>query len=104
MPIANRKTFNHYVIGNSVFLTLDSGYLYPYNGTQVEFISNISLAYPNYAKYAVYHNPTYPVCARLQDNSGWGSIQTTLNGESNWVPLFSQYNFTGVFENHVHQL
>ena len=55
MPIANRKTFNHYVIGNSVFLTLDSGYLYPYNGTQVEFINNISLAYPNYAKYAVYH-------------------------------------------------
>ena len=55
MPIANRKTFNHYVIGNSVFLTLDSGYLYPYNGTQVEFINNISLTYPNYAKYAVYH-------------------------------------------------
>ena len=40
---------------------LDSGYIQSYKD-QVNYIKNLSTLYPDYKKFAIYHDPIFPVC------------------------------------------
>ena len=50
---------------------------------------------------AQYHVPTYPTC--FDDTDIWGRDQLTMNSqEKSFVPLFDEFKFMTVFENHGH--
>ncbi len=53
--VSNRETYNYHIVGNSLFFSLDSGYLHGYAGKQKEFIEDIISKYPNHKKFAQYH-------------------------------------------------
>jgi len=51
-------------------------------------------------KFAYYHVPTYSACLEDDDNDLTWVDESTKN----WIPLFQDYSFNGVFENHVHMM
>ena len=55
MPeIKERKTFFYHEVGNSVYLSLDTGYVTTFEG-QVNFINSTLTNYKDYFKFANYH-------------------------------------------------
>jgi hypothetical protein len=85
----------HQVIGNTVFISLDSKYDQSY-AEQAPYLDIISSKYMNYAKFAIYHVPLYP--GFKDDQPSW-AIQ---EGVDAWVGRFEKYKFKGIFENHNH--
>jgi hypothetical protein len=61
-PIDQRPSYHYHTFGKVLHWNIDSGYLSPYVGDQLDFMNTITDAYPNYAKFAAYHNPTYYSC------------------------------------------
>jgi len=96
--INERLSYYYHTLGNSVHLTLDSGYMIGYDGVQEEFIKNISEKYINRTKMANYHVPMHPTCFTPIINNP----QVRVDSKKYWAPLFEEYKFCSVFENHVH--
>jgi len=96
--LKDRKSYYYHKLGNTVHLSLDSGYILKYDGVQQEFITNISESHPNFVKMANFHVPMYPTCfdARYDDP------RTIDESVKYWAPLFEKHKFASVFENHVH--
>ncbi|CAD8062504.1 unnamed protein product [Paramecium sonneborni] len=103
LPIKHRVTYNIQKMQNILLFGLDSGYLYPHNETQLEWMLSIldDQSYSTLSKFAHYHVPIYPTC--YQNNSFMNSWNNLLQARNYWVPLFDKYEFVGAFENHVHQ-
>ena len=78
---------------------MDSGYVQTHE-SQVAHIEEVIKALPGYYKFANYHNPIFPVCTDLDENSN--DAKVIREGLRWWVPLFDKYNFTAVFEHYTH--
>lgn len=89
--INDRKSYDYHLIGKILFLNLDSAYLSPFYGSQLDFIKSISYKHPEYLKMAQYHNPIYSSCGT-----------PVIEAEQYWVPEFDNFRFLAAFENHVH--
>jgi Phosphodiesterase/alkaline phosphatase D len=96
--VENRRTYFYHKIGNSIWFGLDSAYLNDFNGTQVDYMLNNTHLAPG--RFAYYHVPTYPSC--LGDTNNTPEVRG--RAEDSWAPVFENYNFSGIFENHVHML
>jgi len=95
--IADRRPYSYHVIGNTVHTRLDSGYTMYYDGVQANFISEVAEKYHNLVKMATFHVPMYPVCLGSTEDP-----RTVTEAKEYWGELFQKYNFSSVFENHVH--
>jgi len=98
--VEDRKSYFYHKVGNAIFLGLDSDYVVTSKGKQTDFMKKISEAHPTAGKFAYYHVPTYTACTE-------GTDEDTIwveESKKNWTPLFDEYSFDGVFENHVHML
>jgi len=91
-----RMSYFSHRLGNTLHVTLDSGYLTKYSGNQTEWLIEVSQKYHTAAKIATYHTPIFPGCFFNPSKYGVDSRFTS------WIPIFEKYNFMGVFENHVH--
>ena len=91
-----RMPYFYHVLGNSIHVTLDSGYLHKFSGKQTEWLTEVSKKYSKYAKFAAYHVPIFSGCYFNPSKYGYDSRFL------NWIPVFEKYNYMGVFENHVH--
>jgi hypothetical protein len=89
-----RKSYHYHVFGNILHLNLDTAYL-TNPKEQVDFISTLATAFPDYIKMASHHNPIYRACRGSAD-------QFEDEAVANWVPLFDKFKFMAVFENHEH--
>ena len=91
-----RASYFYHRLGNTLHVTLDSGYLSSAKGEQTNWLGNISRKYSDMAKLATYHVPVFSGCffnpAEYKYDSRFFS----------WIPVFEKYNYLGVFENHVH--
>lgn len=58
---ADRSTYHHHLIGPTVQVHLDTGYITPFED-QCSLIELISTKYSHLYKFANYHNPLYPSC------------------------------------------
>jgi hypothetical protein len=96
--LPDRLSYVYHTLGNTVHLSLDSGYLLGYDGIQTDFIHEVSKAYPNLVKMANFHVPMYPTCF----DPDYDDIRTLTDSRKYWGPLFEQYKFASIFENHVH--
>jgi hypothetical protein len=99
-PMSERKSYYHHIIGKSIYFSLDSNYVVDYKGPQLDWIKTICNAHPTYAKFAYYHVPTYTTCFDELDNDE----EKRDYAKEHWAPVFEQYHFRGIFENHVHML
>ena len=96
--ITDRTTYYYHTLGNTVQLSLDSGYMLSYDGEQTTFIKEISEKYHDKVKMANFHVPMYPACfSPLFDDP-----RTLEHPKKYWAPLFEKYKFSSIFENHVH--
>jgi len=91
-----RMAYFYHVLGNTLHVTLDSGYLNKYAGKQTEWLNEISKKYQKYVKFAAYHNPIFSGCYFNPLEYGYDSRFFS------WIPVFEKYNYMGIFENHVH--
>jgi len=91
-----RMPYFYHVLGNSIHVTLDSGYLHKFSGKQTDWLTEVSKKYTKYAKFAAYHVPIFSGCYFNPAKYGYDSRFF------NWIPVFEKYNYMGVFENHVH--
>lgn len=91
-----RMSYFHHRIGNTLHLFLDSGYLTNFGEFQTSWMINLSIKYPNLAKFATYHVPIFPGCFFKP------TIERHDSRFHSWIPVFEAFNFLGVFENHVH--
>ena len=89
--IKERKSYDYHLIGKILLMNLDSDYVAKFDGHQLTFLNHTSAQYPDYLKWATYHNPIYSSCRK-----------NPTAGEQYWVPLFDHYRYLTVFENHVH--
>jgi len=96
--LSERLSYYYHTLGNSVHLTLDTGYMVGYEGVQEEFIKDISKKFIDRTKMANYHVPMHPTCFTPIINNP----QVLVDSKKYWAPLFEQYKFASVFENHVH--
>jgi len=94
--LAERKSFHYHKLGKLLLVNLDSGLVSHYVGEQDEWFKNVLDKHKNFYKIADYHYPTYPVCPNFHSD---GAAEYRLNL---WNPLFDQYQFLTVFENHEH--
>jgi hypothetical protein len=60
-PILERQSIHYHLVGPTLHLHLDSGYVKSYID-QMNFIRVISMNNMNKYKFANYHNPIYPSC------------------------------------------
>ena len=95
--VAERMPYFRHSIGLCSFYTLDSGYVANYTGAQLAWLKATLPTDTAQYKFAQYHLPIYPSLHLDPD-------ETLPSGEAlkYWVPLFDQYRFTVVFENHEH--
>jgi len=96
--LGDRLSYSYHVVGNTVHLALDSGYIVPYDEAQIGFIEKVSTMYPSLVKYANFHVPMYPTCF----SAHYDDPRTLSVPRAKWAPLFQKYKFSSVFENHVH--
>lgn len=96
-PIKSRTPYQHHILGDTVLLSLDTGYVAKMEGAQSQFIANISMQYPNHRKIAGYHKPLFSPCTIKMRNNTENFI-----GKTAFVKMFDQYNFTLALENHSH--
>jgi len=93
-----RLPYNYHLVGNTVQICLDSGYMFKYDGVQKDFIKKVSEDFPNQIKMANFHVPMFPTCF----NPLYDDVRTLDHPREHWAPLFNKYKFASVFENHVH--
>mmetsp|Transcript_13387 Transcript_13387/g.11464 ORF Transcript_13387/g.11464 Transcript_13387/m.11464 type:complete len:150 (-) Transcript_13387:176-625(-) len=96
--MAERRTYFSHTIGRTVFVSLDTDYVVPFNGVQKEFIGNVTSQNPDKIYFAYYHVPTYTSC--IDYSSTDYEVQQVQKKE--WIPIFEENKFLAVFENHVH--
>lgn len=96
--IHKRTSYYYHTLGNTVHLSLDSGYMVKYDGIQEHFIKNISETYIDHVKMANYHVPMHPACFPNSNEDR----RVMTEPAKYWAPLFEKYKFASVFENHVH--
>lgn len=94
-PVNERETYFYHKLGNTLHITLDSGYMHSYDGPQLDWLVNVSKTHQNLPKYANYHLPIVPACY-------FGGIYKTDDRINSWAPVFETYRFAGAFEHHVH--
>lgn len=92
--LPDRRSYHYHKLGKLVHLNLDSGYVTYFN-EQMDFISTVAKAYQRYIKIVSLHNPAYYACKINNDQA----VQETI---MKWIPLFDQYKFMSIFENHEH--
>ena len=92
-----RRTYFYHLIGNTMQVSLDSGYVatYPF---QAKWMEDILPQFESYAKFGNYHVPIYPTCSSTVDNP----ITHIEVAAQNFVPAFEKHGFKALFENHVH--
>ena len=93
---ANTLTSIH-LIGNTMHWSLDSGFVASYQD-QVKWMKSILPQYTDYVKFGSYHMPIYPACSNPIDMPA-SHIQVAYD---NFVPIFENFGFKALFENHVH--
>jgi len=98
--LPQRKTYFYHLIGNTLHVSLDSGYDVPFGGVQARWLDKISYSYSDYAKFAHQHVPIYPAC---EDEDDMPLKENEIAAQV-WTPIFENHNYQGVFENHVHLL
>ena len=98
--IHQRKTYFYHLIGNTLHVSLDSGYDVPFGGIQARWLDKVSYSYSDYVKFAHQHVPIYPAC---EDEDDMPAKESEIAAQV-WTPIFENHNFKGVFENHVHLL
>jgi len=95
--LEDRLSYNYHTLGNTIHFALDSGYMKKYAGDQVDFMSKVIAQNLDKVKVANFHVPMYPVC---YDS---GHDQSTVESSTKyWAPIFEQFKFASVFENHKH--
>jgi len=90
-----RPLYHAHKIGNhSMFMALDTGIVEAMTGAQYDWIETRLKETTAVNKFAVYHYSLYPSITQgsAVDRSDWKA----------WVTLFSNYNLTIAFENHLH--
>jgi len=93
-----REPYFYHIVGNTLQLSLDSGYIAPYDGKQKAWITETVMKHANLARFANYHVPVYASCFKpLYDDD-----RAPLLAEKHWLPLFEELKFMTAFENHVH--
>jgi len=99
VPALNeREPYFYHIVGNTIQLSLDSGYIAPYDGKQKAWIRETVMRHPEMARFANYHVPVYASCFKpLYDDD-----RAPLLAEEHWLPLFEELRFMTAFENHVH--
>jgi acid phosphatase type 7 len=96
-PINNRSSFNRYIFGNVIYITLDSGYLHGFDGLQKIFIKESFEINKKKVKFVNYHVPIYSICENFDKDP-----RRYLYALFHWVPLFDEYKVMTAFENHIH--
>jgi len=94
----NRRTYFSQILRNTLHTALDSGYISSFNGTQSDWLRNISDKYSALPKFAHYHAPTICSCYLKDDTPDY---QINLAYES-WSSIFEENYFEAAFENHFH--
>jgi hypothetical protein len=95
--VHERRTRFYHLIGNMLHFSLDSGYVETYEN-QAVWMREILPQYEGYTKFGNYHVPIYPACVNVMDTS-----QEHLQvAKENFVPVFEDFKFKAIFENHVH--
>jgi len=92
-----RKTIFYHLIGNTIQLSLDSGYVETYED-QAKWMRALLPKFSEYAKFANYHVPIFPACTQTIDNP----MKNRQVAMDNFVPVFEEFKFGAIFENHVH--
>lgn len=64
----DRMGYHYHIIGPTVHLHLDSGYINSHT-SQRPFIDNMIRKFPSLLKFANYHNPIYPSCTDSTEGS-----------------------------------
>lgn len=95
--IEDRRTFFYHFIGNTMQISLDSGYIASYED-QSTWMKKLLPKYLHYTKFANYHVPIYPACLETLESPD----EHRQIAVDNFVPNFETFNFKAVFENHVH--
>lgn len=95
--IHERKSYNYHLVGGSLQLNLDSGYIYGYSGPQLEWMRALSEKYRSLPKFASYHVPIF-WSTGLWDPVASGVVQ----GLQYWVPEFDRSQYMSIWENHSH--
>lgn len=57
----DRRSFHYHILGPTVHVHLDSGYIERFD-TQRLLIDKVVSNFPSHFKFANYHNPIYPSC------------------------------------------
>eukprot|EP00040_Diaphanoeca_grandis_P011084 m.56720 g.56720 ORF g.56720 m.56720 type:complete len:758 (-) comp22284_c1_seq2:334-2607(-) len=105
----DRLPYHSHVVGTStVVLSMDSGYVVPFNGAQLMWAENALTTHTKAPiKIALYHVPIFPV--NIVGNMLGPDIPGDPNADREvpdgldyWVPLFDKHNVAVAFENHVH--
>mmetsp|Transcript_27168 Transcript_27168/g.24047 ORF Transcript_27168/g.24047 Transcript_27168/m.24047 type:complete len:238 (+) Transcript_27168:1215-1928(+) len=95
--LKDRKSYFKHKFGDDLLLiSLDTGYEKYLDTEQVEFMKNALEESDYKVKIAQYHSPIYPSCFPNRD------MVVQELGKKHWAPLFEEYNFTLVSENHNH--
>jgi len=80
---------------------LDTAYVANYTGLQLEWLQEECFNLEtNYIKFAMYHNPIFCPCNAQSED--FFTIDSTSSGLLYWVPVFDNFSFFTIFENHVH--
>lgn len=95
--LADRSTYFYHLVGNTIHISLDSGYMADYVGPQLDFLKSTVANFTDYVKFANYHVPVNPVCSVTTDD-----LSTHEQPQLYWVPIFQEHRFMTVFENHAH--
>jgi len=95
--LEERLPYFRHSLGLSSFYTLDSGYIANYTGPQLSWLKATLPTDTAQYKFAQYHLPIYP-SLHLDPDENYPSGEALKY----WVPLFDQYRFTVIFENHEH--
>ena len=101
--LTQRLSYHYHTFGNILLTSLDTGYVTPYSGEQYQWLVNVSNSYSNYVKMSIYHvpiySPEYSVGEELQSSS---DLEAQEQGLGYFIPVFDQFNYSAVFENHCH--
>ena len=95
--ITQRLSYFKHEFGLCSFYTLDSGYIANYTGPQLAWLKSTLPTDTSVYKFAQYHLPAYPSIP-LDPDENFPSGETLKY----WVPVFDEFAFTVIFENHVH--
>lgn len=97
--LEERKSYFYHIIGGTLQLSLDSGYIAGYNGTQLEWMKRLNDLHQSRPKFAYYHVPIYWAFGL------WEPVAAgTVLGLQYWVPEFDRSRYLSAWEHHAHLL